>query len=995
MKKLLSLIVAAVMVFAVLPLGALAAPAAVEQLEKAPTASRGRNSLYLWNFETGPEADGWQFIDADGDGYNWQQSDASYHNGAHSIMSESHHSGTALTPDNWAVSPEIELPEGEVLLKFWLRNANNNYQEKFTVYVGTSDDIGAMEPVTEQITVSASAWYTMNVDLSAYAGQSVFIAFRHNGTTNIFKFYMDDVEVIEIPDTLIFGSCFEQSPLLDGWTYVDADGDGAAWGWYSTAGFAYEGSRFLSSASTGKTPDNWAIVGPIWLRDFNNELSFYARGLGNVTPDETFAVYIGESNDIESMTELIPATVTAYTYTQYTADLDEYANEEVYIAVRHFNSDNKYYLAIDQFEVFGSYNQYVPVIEINDLTIPAWGETPDFEVTAGSDAYTVELVRWFDESGEIEPSFIFEDEANEFYASFEVSANPGYTFSPNTRVLINGSEELVNFYANECADNGSAFHTESVPFTVEREIVTEAEIEGFTAPVNGETPFYAVTAPEGANYSIGETNWYCGDDPVEPGTPFVYGNTYYMEIELIPNYGYKFGDELTASVNGDEALVDEAVVDSPESAWVFTVEVEVEEAEIHFVELFDIELPEADALADFEVSVPDDANYSVSAVSWSYMRSVNLEGPNPVLTLVPGNSFDYGCTYWLHVELAPNEGYKFAEDVTAAINGDANLVDGYTYQNPFELHVFSVPYAIGEAIFSAGVENLVEPVWGDEQYFDATAPEGANYTVDGMFWYYSDGEDYYPMEEGQLFNNTEYEYFLAVGLLPDDGYYFVAPLAYTVNGEEYEPVFEDDGVTYAIYFIGPFTVEREPIEDIAIENFVEPVWGDAQYFDITIPEGVNYGILEAAWCYFDGLELHWLEEGELLDNEEVEYFLGVAIAPLYGYKLAENPSVTVNGENNNYILGGEVDGALLVYIGPFTVTEPDAPETLWGDANGDGTVDTADALLLMRHLIGTDTVEDENLELCDVNGDGSIDLVDALLIMRKAMGTIECFPVEE
>ena len=39
--------------------------------------------------------------------------------------------------------------------------------------------------------------------------------------------------------------------------------------------------------------------------------------------------------------------------------------------------------------------EYVSVIEINDLTIPAWGETPDFEVTAGSEAYTVELVRWF------------------------------------------------------------------------------------------------------------------------------------------------------------------------------------------------------------------------------------------------------------------------------------------------------------------------------------------------------------------------------------------------------------------------------------------------------------------------------------------------------------------------------------------------------------------------------------------------------------------------
>ena len=71
------------------------------------------------------------------------------------------------------------------------------------------------------------------------------------------------------------------------------------------------------------------------------------------------------------------------------------------------------------------------------------------------------------------------------------------------------------------------------------------------------------------------------------------------------------------------------------------------------------------------------------------------------------------------------------------------------------------------------------------------------------------------------------------------------------------------------------------------------------------------------------------------------------------------------------------------------------PEILWGDANGDGEVTAADALLLMRSFIDLDTVEQENLALCDVNGDGEINLMDALMIMRKTMGVITAFPVEK
>ncbi len=57
-----------------------------------------------------------------------------------------------------------------------------------------------------------------------------------------------------------------------------------------------------------------------------------------------------------------------------------------------------------------------------------------------------------------------------------------------------------------------------------------------------------------------------------------------------------------------------------------------------------------------------------------------------------------------------------------------------------------------------------------------------------------------------------------------------------------------------------------------------------------------------------------------------------------------------------------------------------------GDANGDGVVDTLDAVMVMRHALSLITLSDEAIALCDMNGDGEITILDATLIMRAALG---------
>lgn len=68
-------------------------------------------------------------------------------------------------------------------------------------------------------------------------------------------------------------------------------------------------------------------------------------------------------------------------------------------------------------------------------------------------------------------------------------------------------------------------------------------------------------------------------------------------------------------------------------------------------------------------------------------------------------------------------------------------------------------------------------------------------------------------------------------------------------------------------------------------------------------------------------------------------------------------------------------------------TQASAP-TVPGDANGNGEIDSVDALLIFRHVLGLTVLPDEVIANCDVDGSGSVDVNDALTVMRIAMGLI-------
>ena len=67
---------------------------------------------------------------------------------------------------------------------------------------------------------------------------------------------------------------------------------------------------------------------------------------------------------------------------------------------------------------------------------------------------------------------------------------------------------------------------------------------------------------------------------------------------------------------------------------------------------------------------------------------------------------------------------------------------------------------------------------------------------------------------------------------------------------------------------------------------------------------------------------------------------------------------------------------------------------LWGDASGDGVVNIADAMLILRYTNEQITLGDRFVQCSDVNGDGVTNIGDAMLILRLTNGMISSFPVE-
>lgn len=185
-----------------------------------------------YDFETGIEP--WTTIDADGDGYTWQWIDIKFttHNESAGCVSSASYVNNvgALTPDNWLVSPQVELGG---TMTFWATAQDPNYPaEHFQVYVSTA---GNTEPadfteVTPEYVIYTGLDYQLyEVDLSAYSGQQGYVAIRHFNVTDQYWMNVDDIEFHPASEGIEMinaddSSLDSKKLLIDGHLYIISNG---------------------------------------------------------------------------------------------------------------------------------------------------------------------------------------------------------------------------------------------------------------------------------------------------------------------------------------------------------------------------------------------------------------------------------------------------------------------------------------------------------------------------------------------------------------------------------------------------------------------------------------------------------------------------------------------------------------------------------------------------------------------------------------------------
>ncbi len=433
------------------------------------------------DFETA-DLMGWTNIDADGDGNVWFSNESSLgaipgHESDYSIVSQSYdNTAGPLTPDNYIVSPEKYAVVQGSEFSFYVAAQDANYAaEHFGVAISTTGNTSAADFTTiYEATLTAKSngqkgprdggkangnWYKHCVDLSAYAGQEVYIALRHFDCTDMFYIIADDfrlgfrtadnfydvvfegetvadnisesfyqldvtgltegedytttvivnewtnqameytwtyracsnyagvtnfaavendgnavltwtLPVYENQDPVYeFASNFDDGSL-NGWNTIDADGDARNWqntSEHANQGFGVNNTYCASSLSYDNTvgalsPDNYLVTNVKYTISEGSTLTYAVCGQSNTYFAEHYGVAVSTTNgtDAAAFTTIFEETLErgeveqGSVQTQWferTIDLSDYAGQAIYIAFRHFNCSDQWWINLDNVEL--------------------------------------------------------------------------------------------------------------------------------------------------------------------------------------------------------------------------------------------------------------------------------------------------------------------------------------------------------------------------------------------------------------------------------------------------------------------------------------------------------------------------------------------------------------------------------------------------------------------------------------------------------------------
>lgn len=205
---------------------------------------------------------------------------------------------------------------------------------------------------TDSTSPNSKSWSGSNTAKSVYN-------ISESGNNISFDFMTPEQEVFI--SLLPYEETFETTFPPIGWQNLDVDNDSYYWYNGTTTGTAHNGLKCAVSASWNSTggalnPDNWLITPKLTLPQINAnqfiKLTYWISAQDINYYSENYSLMISTTNtNISSFSPLFSETLNNANWTQKSQLLTSYANQNVYLAFRHHNVSDMYYLKLDDLKI--------------------------------------------------------------------------------------------------------------------------------------------------------------------------------------------------------------------------------------------------------------------------------------------------------------------------------------------------------------------------------------------------------------------------------------------------------------------------------------------------------------------------------------------------------------------------------------------------------------------------------------------------------------------
>ena len=253
-----------------------------------------------------------------------------------------------------SITPDVIITNEETELIVTLINKGDVATESNTVVTLSSDN--------QYLTIIEDS--VSCVPIEAGATQEITFVVKVNPMISDNSIIHFDIDMIYDGMQAVSNVTFDFEKGISGWTNIDADGDGFQWiesGMKLGPTYGHESQFCMFSQSYDNDfevlhPDNYLVTPEKYKIGKDASIEFWACAQDKYYPYEHFGLAVStkgntSADDFTTIKEWtldsVAPTRDQGEWIKYSVDLSNYEGQEIWLAIRHFNCFDQYFMALD------------------------------------------------------------------------------------------------------------------------------------------------------------------------------------------------------------------------------------------------------------------------------------------------------------------------------------------------------------------------------------------------------------------------------------------------------------------------------------------------------------------------------------------------------------------------------------------------------------------------------------------------------------------------